>query len=114
MIDYDGWELIGQPVGSGGQGTVYRARRPEQGHRLKELEKKARHLLHQVSAIGPEVSISELARNLIEIGNADSLQDIGALKHFRIPSVDKEEEKQAISRLESEVRALKTCSIQPS
>jgi serine/threonine protein kinase len=103
---HDGWEVVGEPLGRGGQGTVYRARRPERARQLEQIAARVGHLLRQVSAAGPTVSISDLARRIVEIGSPDPCEHLGALKLFTIPSDDKAEEAKAVGRLETEVRAL--------
>ena len=106
MSEYDGWELIGTPIGEGGQGIVYKARRPERVKQLNHIAGETEKLLHQFSAVGPTVSVTDLARRIVEIGSPDPLEHIGALKIFKIPPNDKDEEKRAIGRLESEILAL--------
>lgn len=106
LPEYDGWELRGLHIGEGGQGTVYRARSPARVDQLKQIAEKTGHLLRRLSHPGLEVSVPDLAQKIVELGSADLLEDIGALKVFKIPADDKEEERQAIRRLESEVHAL--------
>jgi serine/threonine protein kinase len=107
MPGYDGWELIGEPIGKGGQGTVYRARSPERVRDVKTLAQRTEYLLRQqVAAVKQGGSIEELASKLIELGSPDPHAAIGALKKFDMPSDNGEDEKQAVGRLEAEVKAL--------
>lgn len=106
MTRYDGWEPIGERLGKGGQGTVYRARSPEWVKWREQAAIEVTQLLRQVSHAGTEISVSELAQKVVEVGSPDPLEHLGALKQFAIPADDKKEEAEAVGRLISEVQAL--------
>jgi serine/threonine protein kinase len=106
--EYDGWQPIGEPLGEGGQGRVYLARRPERVRQLDAISKKIEYELQQRTGVGsrPERSFFEFAKELVECGSSDGLEHLGALKLFVIPTGDKQEEEKALGRLSSEVQAL--------
>lgn len=110
---YDGWQIIGEPLGEGGQGTVYRARSPE---RVKEIQQQVQELKEQFRAISSEdynpVKLAELTTAL---GKPDDVEHLGALKVFDIPAglessapppEAAKEGLKALHRLEEEVHAL--------
>lgn len=91
MPKYDGWEPLlddrnpprEKMLGSGGQGVVYLARSPGGvGNRIN-LQWQAKSLLIHVAGGQPDPT--QLARCLCELGNTNQVEDLGALKHFRIP-----------------------------
>lgn len=120
MPGYDGWELLRdennsqreKTLGSGGQGTVYLARSPERVRQMEEGAEKLKKLLRDATAtVYPQElsvsSFSELAQKIIDIGGPDPVNQLGALKRFKISDDDKNEEAKAVGRLESEVRSLR-------
>jgi serine/threonine protein kinase len=109
---YDGWELIGAPLGQGGQGTVHKARSPERVKQLRqslrELEDQFRRLDNQFRQVNDDPPLLEdLAKHILHAGSPDPLEHLGAVKQFRIPSENPEEAAKAVGRLQSEVRALR-------
>jgi serine/threonine protein kinase len=114
VSDYDGWQLIGDQLGKGGQGTVFRARSPQNVRQLKENADIIQRLLREmVAAIqkpdwvsDQSKRVAELSHKMVQLGGAEPVEGLGALKTFKIPSDDKKEEAQAVSRLQSEVAAL--------
>jgi serine/threonine protein kinase len=107
LPEYGGWELLGDRIGKGGQGTVYRARSPKRTQQLQQIAAKATQMLRDVTnGLKQDVSFCDLAQRIVEIGNPNPPEHIGALKEFEIPTDDKEEEARAVGRLKSEVAAL--------
>jgi serine/threonine protein kinase len=112
MATYDGWEPLQdenalqgkKTLGRGGQGTVYLARSPKSAEQRRIAGKRVRDLLMQVHSLHYEPI--DLAKCLLELGNPDPAENLGALKQFEIPADHKDEEAKAIGRLESEIRAL--------
>jgi serine/threonine protein kinase len=103
---YDGWDLIGKPIGKGGQGTVYRARSPERVGELRQIKERIGELLRTNDLKDDAGLQAEFAQRIVEAGTPDRFASLGALKQFAMPADDKEEEERAIGRLASEVRAL--------
>lgn len=112
MATYDGWEPLQDEkapqgkkrLGRGGQGTVYLARSPKWAEKRRATGKRVRDQLMLVHS--DKYEPIELAKCLLELGNPDPVENLGALKRFEIPADDKDEEAKAIGRLESEIRAL--------
>jgi serine/threonine protein kinase len=104
---YDGWEPVGQAIGEGGQGIVYLARSPESVEARRLTADKIGTLLGTSALRADAALISELADRIVTMGSPDSPTSLSALKQFKIPDKNKDEESKAVGRLESEVRALK-------
>jgi len=113
MATYDGWEPLEDErdpkqkriLGRGGQGTVYLARSPKWAEQRRVLDRAVREQLIQTGS--GQYKPIDLAKCLLQLGNPDPVENLGALKEFKIPSDDKEQEGKAVGRLESEIRALK-------
>jgi serine/threonine protein kinase len=103
---FDGWEILGEQLGKGGQGTVYLARSPERALEVRHIKERIGELLRIAGLSNDVLLLSEFAQRIVEAGSSDPLASLGALKQFAIPTDDKKEEKRAVGRLESEVRAL--------
>jgi serine/threonine protein kinase len=124
LPEYDGWEPLRddsspqreKALGSGGQGTVYLARSPKRVQEIQERAQAVKRLLRDATAQvqHKEVNFSELSQKIVALGGDDPVSDLGALKHFKIPSHDIDEEKKAIGRLESEVQALNALREHPA
>lgn len=98
------WQNIKQ-LGSGGQGTVFLVRRPEAAAEYREAAKRIESALMSTGGgIAPE-RVKALAEDLHSYGRPSELGEVAALKDFFIGGRD---EKQAIGRLEAEIKALKT------
>jgi serine/threonine protein kinase len=98
-------------LGKGGQGEVYLVRSPERAAKRRQADERARiFLIH----VGHDTkTTTELAESLMELGGPDPAESLGALKKFKIPSDNKDEEAKAVGRLESEVKALDALRDQP-
>lgn len=96
------WENI-EELGSGGQGKVFLVRRPAAAEARAEALKRIEAVL--MSAGGGLVTdrVSALAQDILLCGRQDDLQDVAALKEFKVDGDDKE---QAINRLKAEIKAL--------
>jgi serine/threonine protein kinase len=104
-LAYGGWEKIEPKIGSGGQGTVYKARSPERVTRRQQALEQIHHELRQVSRSDDFTKLEELVMNIGDYGAPDLPRDIGALKVFNIPRGVPEESK-AVGRLQAEMKAL--------
>jgi serine/threonine protein kinase len=95
------WEHI-RRLGSGGQGEVFLVRRPDRATARQRA-------LNQIrSALQRDVNLfNALSDNLLSdmylCGRPDELDEVAALKEFKIDSEDQE---QAINRLKAEIKAL--------
>jgi len=86
MPEYDGWQVIGMPIGKGGQGTVYAARSPKRVHELAEIADGVRELLRQVITntesqkwiSGGRQRCEDLARRIVEFGTDDAAKHAGS------------------------------------
>jgi serine/threonine protein kinase len=114
-MTYNGWEPIGEKLGSGGQGTVYRARSPKRSseveHGLKAVQQSLTSLQRRTQNIsmGPQptlVEVKELVARIAAAIGADETEDLGALKVFHMPD-DRTEADKAIGRLQMEISTLK-------
>jgi serine/threonine protein kinase len=98
------WQVVGEPLGEGGQSTVYLVRGPARlNSRNKDIE--------QISSFNPWAVLpannrSELVNNFLEAiadyGRAESPGELGALKDFKL----RDNQQQAINRLKQEVEIL--------
>ena len=98
------WQIIGDPLGSGGQSIVYLVRGPD---RLRRRNKD----IQQIFAFSPwgtsmaetRASLTgEFAEAIVDYGRTESPAELGALKEFKL----RNDEQQAISRLKQEVEIL--------
>lgn len=111
MEDFDGWQVVGEPLGRGGQGVVYRARSLQRAQQMTKDARRASLILWELRTGAPSVDevpkrVEELALNLGRLSGPDPIEGLGALKQFRMPSDDASEAEQAVGRLKSEVDAL--------
>ncbi|HVN64451.1 MAG TPA: hypothetical protein VMT58_07420 [Candidatus Binataceae bacterium] len=115
MDTIGGWELIEPPVGSGGQGTVYKARSPERKAAIDLNRDRIRGELSRMAAtVRPsapdiETDLSNFISSMTLLTRPDDpATELGALKKFNIPSDNSAEAKAAIGRFEREIEALQT------
>lgn len=102
-MKFDGWEPIGEPLGEGGQGKVFKARSPE---RVKELQATLSRMAYEFRNANSEtLQLEKLARSIVDFGGPDQLKDLGALKEFKMPP-GKQERVKAEERLQAEIKAL--------
>jgi serine/threonine protein kinase len=112
MQTYDGWEPLRDDnnpqrekmLGKGGQGEVYLVRSSARVMQRQKLDEQALQILLNVGTL--TTNSSELARCLVDLGKSDPVESLGALKKFKIPSDNKDEEEKAIGRLKLEIEAL--------
>jgi serine/threonine protein kinase len=100
---YGGWEIVGAPLGEGGQGMVYKARSPQ---RVAAREDSIRRLENLFRQLSNEPKIEELVTHVMNIGAAEDPKNLGALKVFTIPKDNSRERDQAIARLQAEMKAM--------
>ncbi len=78
------WEKVGEPLGEGGQGVVYRVRDNSRVPGAAELERKLRAALRGINGTGyPEQrrqAFYDLRECIQDIQKADEPQNLGALK----------------------------------
>jgi serine/threonine protein kinase len=112
LPNYDGWEPVGEkPIGGGGQGQVFKARSKDRAAKRAYARGKLPFDLRSLAgSTGENIeTVSErLLLNIQEFNREDADEELGALKVFKIPDDDKDEEAQAVGRLESEIQALKS------
>jgi serine/threonine protein kinase len=108
-MSYNGWEPIGERLGSGGQGTVYKARSPDRVDARKRIAEKIAEQLHQINNIGSEYTtdVPALTERIIDMGGPDEPSSLGALKVFHFPEGDPAEREKTLVRLQKEIKALK-------
>jgi serine/threonine protein kinase len=108
-MNYDGWTPIGDAIGKGGQGEVWKARSPTANARFAELMGTLENAVKGMVAVGmdPQRHTLSLANAFVALAKMDGAGDIGALKVFAIPSTASEHGKKAIARLGREIEALK-------
>jgi len=108
MPHNDRWDKI-KPLGEGGQGRVFLARSPARATARENAKSQIRPCIGNIGGNSDEPSASVVQRLVQAIGEhnrPETPDELGALKEFKIPSDDKEEQQRALGRLESEVRAL--------
>jgi serine/threonine protein kinase len=106
-LSYNGWEPIGDPLGKGAQGTVYKARSPQRVEERKRILDKIAHRIRQIGGIGNySKEVPELAKEIVNAGSPDESESLGALKVFHLPEGDSAERQKTIGRLQSEIKAL--------
>ncbi|HTR35468.1 MAG TPA: protein kinase [Bryobacteraceae bacterium] len=103
MADYDGWQTL-EPLGEGGQGTVYKARSPKKVSAIQASERRIGDALRQINGNMP-MTYAELAKLIVEVGGPDEPDELGALKVFKIPGNGSVRAK-AYGRLAIEINAL--------
>lgn len=102
----DKWEQIGDPLGEGGQSTVFLVRSPERAtQRAASLQK--------IRASLDGDKRAELAEAVTSYARPDSLSELGALKKFKVPKAGQSltplpgsEAYEAIERLKNEIAVL--------
>jgi serine/threonine protein kinase len=104
-VAYNGWERIEPAIGSGGQGTVYKARSPEHADQRQQTLNRIQNDLRQVARSDDFSKLEELVMNIVNFGGLDHPSDLGALKILNIPRGGPEEDK-ALNRLQAEMKAL--------
>src|SRR5262245_36354615 len=110
-MDFDGWEPLGEPIGQGGQGRVWKARNPIAKRRRAELVNQIEIAIKHIPATGmdPQRHTQALVNALPELVSLDDQFSLGALKEFSIPtSAPKEQVEKAIGRLGTEIEALQS------
>jgi serine/threonine protein kinase len=116
MKNFGGWQVIEPKLGSGGQGTVYRARSPQRTAAIanaRSLLRDAMFRLPNSRQIHPppneEIELDNLISSVTNLCRADDIAtELGALKEFDIPSDGSTEAQAAVHRFEREVEALRS------
>src|ERR1041385_1985260 len=99
------WQKIGEPLGRGGQGTVFLARSPKRTQQRIEDER-------AVLAGNPwgiftqeerHENFERVARHLWDYIRPEKNSELGALKLFEIPNDDPAEAREALKRLRNEI-----------
>jgi serine/threonine protein kinase len=102
------WEIIGEPLGSGGQSTVYLVRSP------KRTSERQRSIDVILSFNQPAATLDSRAKRTGEFAEAiasyarnELPSDLGAMKVFKLREAGPAGEQQAANRLQKEVEVLK-------
>src|SRR2546427_2822845 len=102
---YGNWEVIGPPLGSGGQGTVYKGRDVRRFDRNAELDKVTR-TVSQLSSIATaedrRKSAEQLLQSLDSLRSMDTPENLGAVKVLHRGN-DPSEYKKAVERMNNEI-----------
>lgn len=107
MANYDGGETFGDPLGKGGQGEVFKARRPERAHHIKDsIRRIADGFNDKLNGLSLQ-DREGLMQLIVDVGGPDDPRDLGAVKIFGIPTGGPERER-AIGRFKTERSALTT------
>jgi serine/threonine protein kinase len=106
MANFDGWETFGDRLGKGGQGEVFKARRPERVRHIQGSLKRIADGFIRLSNVSAQ-PLENLIQLIVDVGGPDNPKDLGAVKIFEIPTSGPEREK-AIGRLKTEINALTT------
>jgi Protein kinase domain len=101
----ENWEIMGEPLGAGGQSTVYLVRSPA---RLSARERDIERIFSfnpwgTSMADARATRTGEFANAVTDFARAESPSELGALKEFKL----RNDEEQAISRLTQEVEVLR-------
>ncbi len=98
------WQVIGDPLGEGGQSIVYLVRGPARlNARNRDIEQIFSFNPWGTSMAGTRARLTgEFADAVANYGRAESPTELGALKDFKL----RNDEQQAISRLKQEVETL--------
>ncbi len=101
-----------EKLGEGGQSEVYKVRRTERVQQRFEVMKRFSTVLLEVGAkgiVGESVSIpsrfGDLAELAYEYSRPERVEELGALKLFKIP-IDEKEAAEALGRLKNEISVL--------
>lgn len=99
------WEKVRpDPLGQGGQSTVYLVRRPER----RAAREKSSETLKKLSGVGlGDQTALEFARASADVARDDLPSELAALKIFNPRAAGAEAEKQATARMQNEIVVLK-------
>jgi serine/threonine protein kinase len=109
-MDYNGWEIIepGEPLGEGGQGTVYRVRSPtratERCNALKQISDK--WVCAAMSERDRTERVRDVANAVFAYTRPQTSAELGALKVFKFSEAAAEADEQR-GRLRNEIAALR-------
>ncbi len=110
--DLDRWERV-KRLGGGGQGEVFLCRTPNRVAARAQAKAQIRLCVKNIDGYEGKPSdefVQSLLQAIDEFNRPDAANEHGALKRFKIPPDDKEEELKAVGRLESEVHVLEKLS----
>ena len=98
------WQVVGDPLGEGGQSTVHLVRGPTRLNvRSKDIQQILSFNPWGTSMADTRAKLTgEFADAVTEYGRSESPSELGALKEFKL----RNDEQQAISRLKQEVETL--------
>src|SRR5712692_6204880 len=99
------WEKVRpEPIGSGGQSTVFLVRQPER----RATRDKSFKMLRDLSGQGfSNQTALEFARASMDIAREERASELGALKIFNPRAAGLEAEQQALGRMQNEIAVLK-------
>jgi serine/threonine protein kinase len=116
MKNFGGWQVIEPKLGSGGQGTVYKARSPKRTTAIAAARRRLRDAMTRIpdpQRFTPkpdeEADLTMFISSISELSRPDDIAtELGALKEFNIPADSSSEAQAAVHRFEREVEALRT------
>lgn len=107
--DLANWEKV-RRLGEGGQGEVFLVRTPQRLSTRNQAQAQIRPLIRNIDGYDgkpAEEVVQELLAAISEHNRTDELSELGALKEFKIPANDGDEQARAVGRLEAEVEVLR-------
>jgi serine/threonine protein kinase len=108
-VNFGNWEVVGEPIGRGGQGTVFKVRTPKRGAELGQARLKLMEAFRELSARNWEVALNNFEASMSGLTRSDDpAADLAALKQFDINADGSPEAQSAIRRFEREVEALQS------